>query len=339
MNIIMAGIDYHCASVEIREKVGFVPGEIRKLLTRMKEKSSVSGVAMVSTCNRTEVYFSYDQCENIDPVGIFCDAAELNEDEIKKYFYIKNGEAAVVYLFELACGIHSMIFGEDQIITQVKGAICIANEVMASDAILNTLFRCAVTCAKKVKTSLVLSTVSPSVASQTVQFLSDYLSNNRKSRALVIGNGIVGRKVCEELLMKKCEVFLTLRQYHKIQNIIIPSGCKTINYDERCRLLSQIDILISATSSPHQTITYDMIRSCSPRPRYIIDLAVPRDIDPEVKNIEGIIYCNIDTLGEIALKDNTKEIAAMRVLIEDHMEKFKKWIFHREKFLSDCYRN
>lgn len=325
MNIIMAGIDYHCANIEIREKVGFVSSKTKKLLEILKKKSGIPGVVIISTCNRTEVYLSYEHYDNINPVEIFCDAAELNEDEMGKYFYIKKEEEAAIYLFELACGIHSLIFGEDQIISQVKDAIYIAHEVRASDAFLNTLFRFAVTCAKKVKTQIVLNAVSPSVASKVVGVIRGCFVENRRMRALVIGNGVVGRKVCEELLEDECEVFMTLRNHCKKTNILIPKGCKTIDYDDRQSIFSQIDILISATSSPHQTISYDMIINSSPRPKFIFDLAVPRDIEPIVNTIEGINFNNIDTLGEPARNENFKEIAVMKKIIAGYMEKFMKW--------------
>ncbi len=330
MNIAMAGVDYRCASIETREKVSFSQSKIKYVLAKLKQKSSVSGAAIISTCNRTEIYISYNQCNGIDPIEIFCDAAELSDD-IKKHFYVKRGIDAALYLFELACGIHSMIFGEDQIISQVKEAINIANDEAASDAKLNTLFRWAITCAKKVKTEFMLCAVSPSVASQSVQILRDYLENNNNSKALVIGNGVVGRKVCAELLLRRCEVYMTIRN-HKTGCTIIPDGCKTVDYDNRQELISQVDILISATSSPHQTVTLDMVNKSNSKPKYIIDLAIPRDIDPEIGKLKDIAYYNIDSLGETARKDNTKEIYEISILIQDHMKNFSEWCSNRERF-------
>lgn len=325
MNIVMAGIDYKTASIDLREKVSFTSGEVRTLLARIREKSNVSGVVIISTCNRTEIYISYNEYdEEIDPVEVFFEAANLNDKDFKSIFYTKREEEACIYLFELASGIHSMIFGEDQIISQVKDAIHIAREEGASDATLNTLVRCAVTCAKKVKTQLVLRSVCPSVAKQSVEILNEYLSANVQRKALIIGSGVIGKMVCEELLIKDCEVFMTLRN-HCNKKTILPTGCKTIEYDKRQQLISDVDILISATSSPHQTITYAMVANCKTKPLYIIDLAVPRDIDPEIKNIPGIRYYNVDTLGENARRDNSKEIATIRLLIVEHIEKFRKW--------------
>jgi glutamyl-tRNA reductase len=332
LNIIMAGVDYRSASLELREKVGFNKNQIRDILAKINKEACVSGVVLISTCNRTEAYISLSHCEEADPVEIFCNAANL-DDDMKKCFYVKKGEDLAVYLFELACGIHSMIFGEDQILTQVKEAMLIAIDEGASDAVLNTLFRCAITCAKKVKTQLVLNAVSPSVAGQSVQLVSEYIEKKAGCKALVIGNGAVGRKVCEELIAKGCEVHITTRT-HNNKSIIVPTGCKVIPYHDRESLIPYVDILISATSSPHQTVTIDMIDRCANKPKYIIDLAVPRDIDPEVGKINGILYYNIDSLGETARKDNSKEISAMKSLIAEHIENFNKWYAQRKRLMA-----
>jgi len=332
LNIIMAGVDYHSASLESREKVGFNKNQLRDILATIKQEAYISGVVLISTCNRTEVYISFSHCEEADPVEIFCDAANI-DDNMKKCFYVKKGEELAVYLFELACGIHSMIFGEDQIVTQVKEAMYIAIEEGASDAALNTLFRYAITCAKKVKTQLVLNAVSPSVAGQSVQLVSEYIEKKADCKALVIGNGVVGRKVCEELIAKGCEVHITTRT-HNNKSIDVPAGCKVISYHDRESLIPYVNILISATSSPHQTVTFDMIDRCENKPKYIIDLAVPRDIDPEIRGIDGVRYYNIDSLGETARKDNSKEISAVKSLIDEHIENFNKWFAHRERLMA-----
>lgn len=332
MNILMAGVDYRSASIEARETIGFSPQKVKEILDRLKQKDGVSGAVILSTCNRTEVYLSFDSYKEADPVALFCKAAEISDD-MKKYFYVKKGERSAVYLFELASGIHSMIFGDDQIVTQVKEAIQTAMENGSSDAKLNTLFRCAITCAKKVKTQLVLSAVSPSAAGQAARIAGEYLLKNRGSKALVIGNGVVGRSVCEALVKKGCQVYMTTRK-HNSQSTIIPKGCSTLAFEDREAMIPQVDILISATSSPHQTITFDMINRCEKKPRYVIDLAVPRDIDPEVGNLQGVSYYNIDSLGETARKDNSKEIAALRVLIKEHIEDYNKWSANRERLLT-----
>jgi len=332
LNIIMVGVDYHSASLELREKVGFNKNQLREILAAIKQEGYVSGVLLISTCNRTEVYISFSHWEEADPVEIFCNAANL-DDEMKKCFYVKKGEDLAVYLFELACGIHSMIFGEDQIVTQVKEAMHFAIEEGTSDAALNTLFRCAITCAKKVKTQFVLSAVSPSVAGQSVQRVSEYIEKKVDCKALVIGNGAVGRKVCEELIAKGCEVHITART-HNNKSIVVPAGCKVISYHDRESLIPYVDILISATSSPHQTVTFDMIDSCANKPKYIIDLAVPRDIDPEIMKINGVLYYNIDSLGETARKDNSKEITAMKSLIDEHIVNFYQWCTRRERLMA-----
>ena len=326
MKIIMAGLDYQRANIDLRERVSFTKTRVREIIKKIKNLYKVNGVALICTCNRTEIYISYNEEEKeIDPSTILCRFAEVDINEYKQLFYMKENEEAARHLLEVSCGIHSMIYGEDQIISQVKDAIKIANEEKVSDSILNTLFRYAITCAKKVKTNIVLKKVSPSVAKKAVDILDEYIKQNTCVRALVIGNGEVGRNVCNELISKGCETYITLRTY-KHGLTVVPNGCQTIDYDTREDYIDKVDVIISATASPHHTINYQMVEKHEKKPKYIIDLAVPRDIDPEIKNIEGINFFNIDTIGKDALKDNNKEIAIVNEIIQDQIDKYYEWL-------------
>ncbi|MCX7615456.1 MAG: glutamyl-tRNA reductase [Clostridiales bacterium] len=325
MNIYMIGVNYRTAGIELREKVSFTPVKIKKLLEYIKTYCDISGAVMISTCNRTELYLSSEsEINDTEITRIFCEASNVEGEDFSPHLYIKANHDAAMYLFELTCGIHSMIFGDDQIVSQVKDSIQIANEVGSSDATLNTLFRYAITSAKKVKTNVVLRTLSPSVAKQAADIVSEFIKHNPKCRALVIGNGEVGRNVCSELVSLGCEVYMTLRTY-KHSKTIVPYGCKTIDYAERQKLIETVDIIISATTSPHHTITFEMIEKSEKRPKYIIDLALPRDIDPEVQSLQDIIYYDVDTIGKTALMDNSNEIATMKTIIDEQIKKFHEW--------------
>lgn len=330
LNIMMVGINYRTADIRLREKISFTSLEVRKLLNKIKSDYDIEGSVIISTCNRTELYISYPYFKNEEEIEqMFCQVMNISPEEVKEHFYFKNNDEVPTYLFELACGIHSMIFGEDQIVSQVKEAISLANEEESSNSTLNTLFRYAITCAKKVKSNVLLKSLSPSVAKQAVDILVDYISETKTCKALVIGNGEVGRDVCEELVLKGCEVYMTLRLY-KHSKPIIPNGCKTVDYEKRAELLSSFDILVSATKSPHHTITYEMLFNSIKKPKYIIDLAVPRDIDPKIEEIEDINYLNVDSIGKTALRDNSKEIKIIQGIIDEQINKFYEWrIIHK----------
>jgi len=320
----MAGIDHRTAKVEYREKFGFTKKKIREILNDINKKYRL-GAVLLCTCNRTELYVSGDTEDySIEPVRLLCDHAEVEADSYRPFFFIKQNEDAVRHLMEVASGLHSMIFGEDQIISQVKDAINISNEEKTTNPVLNTLFRYAVTCAKEVKSNIFLRNVSPSVAQKAVELLDESIKSNPDFSVLVIGNGEVGRSVCRILIKAQCKVYMTLRSY-KHGETIVPVGCIPIDYNLRQEYLEKVDAVISTTLSPHHTISYKMMIGCSKKPKYVIDLAVPRDIEPNVAEIEGIKYYNIDTIGACALKDNGREMEVVNQIIEKQMAKCYDW--------------
>lgn len=329
----MAGIDYLTAKLEYRERFSFTKRKIREIINEINKKYNI-GVVLLCTCNRTEIYLSINSENNtIDPVKLLCEHTDVNLNEYRQLFFINQNSDAVKHLMEVASGLHSMVFGEDQIISQVKDAIQISNEEKASDPILNTIFRYAVTCAKEVKASVLLRSVCPSVAERAVELIQEGIKANPNFKVLVIGNGEVGRSVCKKLIQSECKVYMTLRTYRHGETIV-PSGCIPIDYDLRREYLEKVDAVISTTLSPHHTISYKMLSECSKKPEYVIDLAVPRDIDPKVAAIKGIKYYNIDTIGECVLKDNSREIETVNEIIEKQMSKCNEW-FTIHKFADD----
>lgn len=342
MRLALIGVDYKTAGIKVREAISLTESKIKPILMQLKELQPASGIAILSTCNRTELYLSCDQYLSREELtGIFCDAVGFDHGTAAEYIYYKTDEKVITYLFELAGGMHSMIFGDDQIASQVGEAIEMANEAGASDAILNTLFRHAVTCAKKIKTSTSLKTVAPSVATQAAGIVKDYIQNKKDCRVLVIGNGEIGRAAARVLLAAGCEVYMTLRTYKYKQNVI-PQGCRVIGYEKREELFPEIDILISATKSPHHTVSYEALARCGKKPAYIMDLALPRDIDPKAGELEGVHYYDIDAIGKNARYDNTEEIRRIREIIAGQLEKFKEWLMYRrrkqEKRMEECKR-
>ncbi|TYQ12739.1 UNVERIFIED_CONTAM: glutamyl-tRNA reductase [Acetivibrio alkalicellulosi] len=329
MNIIMAGIDYHTAELDCREKFSFTKSKTREIIKAININSGLS-VVLLCTCNRTEIYMTGNKKENTaDPVDVLCQYAGADADKYRQYFFIKENREAVKHLMEVASGLHSMIFGEDQIISQVKDAVRVSNEEKVSNPVLNTLFRYGVTCAKKVKSSVSIKSVCPSVAKKAAEILEERIKGKSDFKVLVIGNGEVGRSVCNQLTLYGCSVFMTLRSF-KHGETVVPSGCIPIDYNLRQKYFEKVDAVISATLSPHHTISYGMIKECLKLPEFIIDLAVPRDVDPAVSTIEGIKYYNIDTLGRCALKDNTKEIEIISHIIEKEMGKCYDWfVIHK----------
>ncbi len=335
MNIFVTGVNYKKTSLEIREKLSFTAGEHEKVLKEIRELASVKECILLSTCNRTEVYI-YSDCSSFNSEMIekcLCDRKGLELYEFKKYFYFYSGTKAVHHLFKVASGLDSMVLGEDQILGQVKSACELAMESGTSGSILNGLFREAVTAAKKVKTYTGLSKNSISVASLSVKLLSDFFGGSLENKnALIIGAGMMGTIALKNLISKGVgRIYITNRTHGKAEELLkdLPMA-QVVNYHDRYAAINQCDIIISSTTSPHYTITRDMLeKSLSDRrQRVFIDLAVPRDIDLSIKEMPLVSYFNMDDL-QLSVDRNIDsrmlEISRAEEIIDQSILEFQKW--------------
>jgi glutamyl-tRNA reductase len=238
------------------------------------------------------------------------------------------GDEAVMHLCKVAAGAESQIWGDDQIITQVDDAIKAAQKAEASDAILNTMFRISVSAGKKAKTLVDFKVDDNSTAARAAGLLKHHPS---VKQVLVIGNGIIGRATAEMLVQAGLETTMTLRQYRHGENIV-PAGCRTVNYGERYRVLSQCDAVVSATTSPHFTISYEEVKKLDHLPEVFVDLAVPRDIDPKVADLDQVSYYDIDQVSQGSRDARQEEqMREIETIIGKYIEDFHQWHSYRER--------
>lgn len=322
----MVSVDHKSADIEAREKFSFTTSGVKDALINIKSNPVIEGAVLICTCNRTELYLSCKEEVAIDAVEILCREAGVNPLDMPQVFRVKRNDEAIDHLMEVACGLRSMILCEDQIITQVKNAAAIAREVKTIDALLETLFRLAVTSAKKAKTTIRVKAVPTSVAEKAVCMLEERFGL-RGREVLVIGNGEMGRICAEKLVEKGANVTITLRSY-KYNITVIPSGCDTIAYDKRDEFLNKVEMVISATASPHYTITKEMIEGRESELK-LVDLAMPRDIDPAIKNTDIIQCFNIDNLAEAEELNNNEAIEQIRGIIKEYKEEYYRWLKNR----------
>ncbi len=202
----------------------------------------VLGCVLVSTCNRTELYLSCASDSTLCPDQILCHAVKLSHASFAGAFVTRRDRDAVRHLMEVAGGLKSQIWGEDQILSQVKSAIAIARKAGAADPVLETLFRNAVAAGKAIKTQIHLTDVAVSAAGQAVQVLKRDLGSLHGRSALVIGNGEMGRLAATLLHAEGCRVIVTLRTYRHGMTVI-PAGCTATPYDDRFSAMEKADIL------------------------------------------------------------------------------------------------
>ena len=334
MSISMIGIDHSKASVDIRAKFSFTKKRAIEAMKKLKEEHGILGCIILSTCNRMEVWVSTQDDEEISLYDFLCKEKEVEKDEYQDYFMKRENEEAVRHLFYLTSGLKSQILAEDQIITQVKDALTLARDAYCTDNVLEVLFRMAVTAAKKVKTEVTFSRANTSVIHQAMERLKNQGFSFEGKTCMVIGNGEMGKVTALALKEAGADVTVTVRQYRS-GVVNIPQGCKRINYGERMELLPDCDLVVSATASPNYTLTKENFEEIKldAASVVLIDLAVPRDIDPEVGKLQNVSLYDIDSFRIDAASPKLQ--ASMQKageILDDQMKEFYDWFNGRDIF-------
>lgn len=329
MNIIMSGLEHSLAPISLRERLSFTKQQTAEMVQKIRSFPHILGCVLISTCNRTELYLSCS--EEQSPGELLCQAAGAEYTPYRDVFVTRSGKKAVKHLMEVASGLRSRIFGEDQIISQVKDAVAIARQAGTADSVLETLFRSAVSAGKEVRTKVRLTSVPTSAASMAVALLQEKLGELKGKKALVIGNGEMGRLSASLLERAGCRVSVTLRTYRHGETIV-PPGCGVVPYEERFIHMDGCDILLSATTSPHYTVTAEQLSSLTAVPPVLIDLAIPRDIEAEVGQLPGVTLYNIDDLG--SQLENRTVPPEVTDILKAQMENFYRWLNYKDCMTS-----
>lgn len=328
MEIAVIGVNHQKAPIEIREKVSFTESKKNHMSNELKDKG-ISEVVIISTCNRSEVYIV---SEYID-FGISAVIHYLEEmsicDKLEDYLIVKKERDAISHLYRVACGLDSLVIGEDQILGQVKEGHSYAMEHSYSNKYLNKLFREAITKAKWVKNKYRISENPTSISYVGLKLLKSKIDSLSDKRVLIIGAGNMGKLSLTYIMNEVVEkIYITNRTHNKLNELISSySGVAPIKYEERYEVLKNVDVLISTTASPHVIFKKEKM----PRIEHsliILDLALPRDVDKEINNIDNVDLYDIDDLKDIIEKNveyRKSLIEPIMESIEDGVNNFCQW--------------
>jgi glutamyl-tRNA reductase len=317
--LFMAGADYKKTPLSLRERLSLGDGATRAALLELCGGDGVNGAVILSTCNRTELYISAES-EVLAEV-LLLDIAGAEAALFDGMIYSMRDTDVVYHLFETVCGLHSAMLRESQIITQVSKAADISRECGCTDSELDVLFRMAVTTGRRA-VSVSETGFRESSAHRAVALLEERCKSFVGKKVLVIGNGKIGALAARLLRDKGADVTITLRTYRHGESIV-PAGCRVVPYSERLSAADGCDILVSATKSPHFTITKAMTADIK-LPSYVVDLAVPRDIEPG--SCEGAFLIDIDNLKGGASQINEE----VYDVIESGVGEYFGWCNYRE---------
>lgn len=326
MSVRMIGIDYHLADVDTRAVFSFTKKSAAAAVEVLKRKEGIRGCVLLSTCNRMELWASLDDEYAGSLLEELCAIKGVRAGSYRGFFIERSGREAVDHLFHLTCGLKSMILAEDQILTQVKDALALARENYSTDNVMEVLFRKAVTAAKRIKTEVVFSHASTTAVDRAVELLRSQGFELKGKTCMVIGNGEMGKLAAQTLAGHGADVTVTVRQYRS-GVVNIPRGCRRINYGERMALLPDCDLVVSATSSPNYTIRRELFTEevKITHPVILIDLAVPRDIEPSVCEIDGFDLYDIDDFSITAQEENAEAIKQAERILKEETEEFYGW--------------
>ena len=333
MGISMIGIDYNRACVDIRAQFSFTKKHTVSALEHLKQEPGIAGCIILSTCNRMEIWASTKEDWKGSLYGFLCREKGRDSQQFQEYFVQREEEEAVEHLFYLTSGLKSQILAEDQIITQVKDALTLSREAYCTDNVLEVLFRTAVTAAKKVKTEVSFSRANSSVIHQAIRRLEETGFSLQGKTCMVIGNGEMGKVTALALKEAGADVTVTVRQYRSGM-VTIPQGCQRINYGDRMELIPNCDLVVSATASPNFTLTKELLEQAEIAGHLVlIDLAVPRDIEPAAGSLPNVTLYDIDSFKIDCVSPKMQEsMEQAGVILREQMEEFYTWFSGKDLF-------
>ena len=326
--IVVASINFDTSSLNIREKVHFTGKKKLACYDFIKENEILSETIILSTCNRSEIYGVIEDDDKLqDFFKIFETIFHLVPEEIEKNIEIKEGDEAIRHIFEVAGGFKSMVIGEDQILGQVKDAYFEALEIYSSGKYLNKLFLCAIAFGKKFRSCSGISNIPTSVGSIGVKLLKNKLKTLKGKKALVIGLGEMNKIIMKYLLNESMDkIYIANRTLRECDSFT--TEVELIAFEDRYKVMDQVDIIISCTSAPHFVIKDEEFnKNFKGKEMYILDLAMPRDIEPTIAENLGVEIIVIDDLKELSnesLKERVLLMEGCNELMENQLKKYYK---------------
>jgi glutamyl-tRNA reductase len=334
MSIIALGLNHKTAPVDIRERVTFGPDIIVGALRSLHENPAVEESVILSTCNRTEVYCSLNQ-ENHEPLADWISRFHgIKGDRLSPYIYSHFGVDAVKHLLRVSCGLDSMVLGEPQILGQVKAAFQTATDAGTTGKMLYKLFQHAFSAAKQIRTDTAIGNSPVSIAFAAVSLAKQIFSELSEQTALLIGAGetieLAARHLNQHAIGR---IIVANRTVENAHNLASQFDGYAIALTELSSHLAEADIVISSTASPLPVLGKGSVESAlkerKHRPIFMVDIAVPRDIEPEVADLSDIYLYTVDDLDEVIQENmRSRQEAAEQAeeIIEHYVGEYMGWL-------------
>lgn len=336
MHIIVVGMNYRTAPVEIREKFAVPESDWQEALRQLRQTKSVLECVMVSTCNRTELYVVVDR---LHMCGHFIRSFMetwfgISRQQFTPYLYIYEDDQAVEHLFQVSCGLDSMVIGETQILGQIRNAFLFAQNEGVTGTWLNTVFKQAITLAKRAHAETSINENAVSVSYAAVELGKRIFGSFQGKKVLILGAGKMSELTVKHLYANgAAEVMVANRTLSRAEELAKQFDGRAGTLDEAEQMLVEADIVISSTGSKEYVLTADDVKRAMSRRKsrslFFIDIAVPRDLDPAISDVSNVFLYDIDDLQGIVesnLARRRKEAAKIEAFIADELEEHRLWL-------------
>lgn len=334
MSLFVLGINHKTASVDVREKVAFSAHQLDEALSQLKQKQGVRSAVIVSTCNRTEIYCELEWADAAVLLDWLRAFHHLDSDGLASCLYVYQDLALAKHLMRVACGLDSLVLGEPQILGQVKKAYAQSLKMDVMHGALDRLFQKTFTVAKRVRSETDIGGLAVSVAFAACSLARQIFESLEVSTALLVGAGETIELVAKHLYEHKCKnIIVANRTYARAKPIADSCGASVISLEDIPEHMHKVDIVISSTAAPLPIIGKGMVEKALKKRRYqpmlLIDIAVPRDIEQEVGELNDAYLYTVDDLHSIVEQNlEHRKVAAIlaEAIVEEESHGFITWL-------------
>ncbi|MFB2538493.1 MULTISPECIES: glutamyl-tRNA reductase [unclassified Acinetobacter] len=306
MTFLALGVNHHTASVEMREKIAFNPERLAELFQKLRHTTYLNDLVVLSTCNRTEIYALTEHCDVV--LQWLADVNQIDVETLTRHIYRYHDLDAMTHLIRVASGLDSLMLGEPQILGQIKTAVSLANQHQMTSSGLHRLFEYAFYAAKRVRTETAVGEHAVSMGYAVAQLAGQVFSHVSQLTVMIVATGEMNTLVAKHLAeMGVAKMIICNRTRERAELLAKEVGIRTqvevVDFTDIAQHLHRADVVSSCTGSLHQVIEFHQVKSALKQRKYqpmlMVDLAVPRDIDAQVEELEGVYLYGIDDLQTV----------------------------------------
>lgn len=331
MSLLVIGVNHRSGPLPLLERLTIAQNDLAKHVAGLASRDNIREAVVLSTCNRTEVYVVAERFHGAysDVREFLCELGEIDIDELSPHLFSQHDDAAVQHLFEVAAGLDSAVIGEGEILGQIRTAWKVAREESAARASMNLLLRSAVEAGKRARSETAIGRGTASVSHAAVEMLADVVGDLAGRNVAVIGAGSMGEGVAVALHKAGgADICVVNRSPERGAALAERVGATAVGFDRLDAALVEADVVVASTGSGEPVITVDLIeraRAGADRPLHIIDIAVPRDVEPDVAALDGVSVLDLDDLRDWADRGRAKrakEADLVRRIVVEEVENF-----------------